>query len=190
MFPLAAYGPDIANAVLGGLIAGVVAFKLLRVTQKHEKALREDERARENERRREEGEQREAEAVRSRAEVLLLSIRDLSDLLISDNLVTVKRASTYTLRNQIAVAEFDMAGRPVMVKLRIYVDYARQFRDWVRRNDDATPYEWPGPLMTERAMHQRNIDRFAGLLEDHMVAEVRGQSLSIEYPELPPVASR
>jgi hypothetical protein len=48
------------------------------------------------------------------------------------NLPTIRKAVTYGLRNQIAVSQFELNGRPVMVGLEKFADYCRVFRDWVR----------------------------------------------------------
>ena len=172
------FGPDIINALLSGLIAGLVAWLLLRRTQRDEKTKRNEERR---------GQQL-AETKRV-AGALLLPIRDLADLMESRNLDKVKSVPTYALRNQIALSEFDLGSSAVLYRARLYVTYVRAVRSWVRRTLEGPAREdFDNPQSSaaqQLAMSRTEIKAYAAALQEHLGAIVDGDANpTIDYPDL------
>lgn len=178
MIPLAAFdgwGSALISSIVGGLIAAIVAVALLQRTK-----------ADEAQKRREEREAEERGRLRHSAEALLRELRDLADLVCSSNIVTVRRASTYPLRNQIAVSVLESMNEELLTKLSRYVSYVRQFRDWVRSIDRADAFYDPQLSVRDQlAISQTAIRQYAEALEKDLARAVKKEAPAATYPDLP-----
>lgn len=180
MIPLSTwttFGPEIISAVIGGFVAGLTAWWLLGKTQRDEARIRAEDRA----------DQRLTERKKT-VSLLLIDVRNMADLLTSQRVQTIRSASTYSLRNQIAVATIDMGKSPLLDYLNNYATYARRFRDWVRNAPEnvADGFEDPRSSSQQQLeMSQRAIRQFADALEERLRIEVGSRGPTIDYPELP-----
>jgi len=173
------FGPEIVGAILAGLVAGLTAWLLLRRTQRDEARIRNEARA-----------SQELAERKKVARLVLRQVRDLADLMTSTRPSTISKSPTWPLRNEIAVAGFDLSAQ-LLGDLKRYAMYCREFRDWVRHAPEAVVADFGRDKSSagqQLVMSQRAIAAYAATLGEALLSEGRGVATESTYEDFPSLA--